>query len=518
MSWRAKWGGLFRLPTFFQQIPGPYSQSVWRAAVLPALLAMCIVRLWLMPLPSSFWLDEMVTVFVTQHGAADPSLAVAPQVANSIYYELPRVSQALFGPSEIAYRLPSLLAMALALFLAARLAARLIHPRAGWLAAFACLALSGFDYQAADARPYALGTCVTAACVWALVRWLDSARWQDGMRFALFAVLLLRIHLVYWPLYLVFAAYAAVRLARRETRVGWPMVAAIGALIGAALIRPIVSAFALFREAEAHVITAPPTLHVFEHELRWSVVVICAAAAWLLSRFPKPAIVGQAGSLRRVANPPADLLLILAWWLAPPICLFAFSLLTGNSVFVRRYLSEMLPAVGLAATAAAARFLSADRLNRLAAILGVGALIFLGQWTQFWPAHEHSNWRAAAAEVNRITAGSKAPVICPSPFIEAKSPVWRPDYPLPGFLYSHLPVYPIAGATYLFPFENSPVAANYALSLASGPLSAANRFVIYGFNEQVNFWRDWFAPRPEFAGWKRTTRPFGDVEVVTFEK
>ncbi len=349
---------------------------------------MCIVRLWLMPLPSSFWLDEMVTVFVTQHGAADPSLAVAPQVGNSIYYWLPRVSQSLFGPSEIAYRLSSVLAMALALFLAARLAARLIHPRAGWLAAFACLALSGFDYQAADARPYALGTCLTAACVWALVRWLDSARWRDAPLFVLCAALLLRVHLVYWPLYLVFAAYAAVRLARRETRAGWPMAAVIGALIAAVSIRPIASALALYREAEAHVIIAQPTLHVFEHELRWSLVVICAGAAWLLSRFPKPAIVGQAGSLRRVGNPPADLLLILAWWLAPPVCLFAFSLLTGNSVFVRRYLSEMLPAVGLAATAAAACFLPADRLNRLAAILGAGALIFLGQWTQFWPAHE----------------------------------------------------------------------------------------------------------------------------------
>ena len=39
-----------------------------------------------MPLGSSFWIDEMGTVFVTRHGAADPSLSVAPQVALSIYY------------------------------------------------------------------------------------------------------------------------------------------------------------------------------------------------------------------------------------------------------------------------------------------------------------------------------------------------------------------------------------------------------------------------------------------------
>src|ERR1700758_1888520 len=92
------------------------------------LLAACITRLWLMPLPSSFWVDEMATVFVVQHGPNHPSFAVAPQVPDSIYYQLPRLSETLFGFSEIAYRFPSVLLMGLALFLIARIAARLIHP------------------------------------------------------------------------------------------------------------------------------------------------------------------------------------------------------------------------------------------------------------------------------------------------------------------------------------------------------------------------------------------------------
>ena len=49
--------------------------------VLVLVLALCFARLWLMPLPSSFWVDEMATTFVVHHGAADPSLRVAPQVA-----------------------------------------------------------------------------------------------------------------------------------------------------------------------------------------------------------------------------------------------------------------------------------------------------------------------------------------------------------------------------------------------------------------------------------------------------
>src|SRR5438874_12652 len=130
--------------------PGdPRPVSALARWLLPFLMLAAIVRLWLMPLPSSFWVDEMGTVFVVEHGASHPSLAVAPQVTESIYYLLPAISRRLPGPREIAYRLPSVAAMAAALWIIARLAARLLHPEAGWLAAFACLSLHGINYQAA---------------------------------------------------------------------------------------------------------------------------------------------------------------------------------------------------------------------------------------------------------------------------------------------------------------------------------------------------------------------------------
>ena len=84
---------------------------------LALLAALCIIRLWVMPLGSSFWVDEMATSFVVTHGADDPTLRVAPQVPMSIYYALPRATAKLFGFSEAAYRLPSLLAMIAALWL-----------------------------------------------------------------------------------------------------------------------------------------------------------------------------------------------------------------------------------------------------------------------------------------------------------------------------------------------------------------------------------------------------------------
>jgi hypothetical protein len=477
--------------------------------LLFALLALSVVRLWLMPLGSSFWVDEMGTVFVVQHGAAHPSLAVAPQVPKSIYYWLPRAASAVFGSSEVVYRLPSTLAMGLALLLIARLAGRLIHPRAAWFAAFACLALSGIGYQADDARPYALGTLAAAAGALGLVRWLDGGRWRDGLLFACSAALLWRVHLIYWPFYLVFAIYAGARLLRRETPVGWLRAAAVFGLAGLALAPVLVDALALLREAPAHVIVKPPSLHAFEHLLRWNVVLICAGGAWLLARvrrWPRPAYPVSATSLT----------LVLAWWLCQPVGLYAFSRLTGNSVFIPRYLSIMLPGVALSATALAARWVPLEQWKRLAALVGVGALLVQGQWTRVWPVHEHSDWRGAARQVNTLALGPATPVICPSPFIEARPPEWRPGYPLPGFLYSFLPVYPITGQPILLPFATSPEAEAYAAQLARETLASSRRFLIYGGDGPASFWSKWLAARPELAGWSYARHTHGDVDVVEF--
>jgi len=108
---------------------------------LPLLLALCIARMWVMPLGSSFWVDETETVFIVHHGVNDPSLSVIAPAIQSVYYWLPRASEALLGFSEAAECLPSLVALAIALLFIGLLAARLIHPQAAWFAVFACLTL-----------------------------------------------------------------------------------------------------------------------------------------------------------------------------------------------------------------------------------------------------------------------------------------------------------------------------------------------------------------------------------------
>jgi hypothetical protein len=478
--------------------------------ILCLLLAGCIVRLWLLPLSSSFWVDEMVTAFVVHYGPAHPSLAVAPQVTETIYYSLPRMAERLLGFHEIVYRLPSTLLMACALYLVFRLAQRLIHPDAGWFAVFACLTLKVLNYEAADARPYALGTCVAAAGLWFLVRWMDTAHWRDGALFGIFAALLWRVHLIYWPFYLVFVAYTVARLVSRDTQVTWARAVMLYGLIGAALIPVALHALAVLGQAKAHVIADHlPTFQELDRTFKWSLVAGCGAGALLLGHLWKaserPAIAGSAVTL------------VLGWWLAQPLSLFAFSWITANSVFIDRYLSVALPGAALAATLAVGYSIPSTFWKTSSAVFGAGVLLFMGHIRELTPPHHNSDWRAAARSIRQLDWPPSTPVLYPSPFIEAQTPVWQPDYSLPGFLYCHLLVYSAPGKPYLLPFESSPEAERYASSLATGALMSAGRFVIYGGDHNVRVWRNWFARQPELRGWTyQRLGPFGDVDVAIF--
>jgi hypothetical protein len=492
--------------SFSKRFEARFEASQWPIGIV---LAVCIARLWLMPLPSSFWVDELVTMFVVKHPAS-ASFAVAPQVPQSIYYWLPRAALAVSGPSEISFRIPSMLAMAVALWLVALLAARLIHPRAGWFAVVTALSIRGIDYSAIDARPYALAVMTAAGCLYFLVRWLDSARWMYAALCVLFAALVWRVHLLNWPFYLVVIIYAAARLARGETPVRWPQWVAFSAATAISLVPQAISALSLARDAKSHVIMPVPTLHAFEHELHWNVPVLCAAAAWLLAKLRAPG-----SGINATAW-----VLILSWWLCQPVSLYLYSHVTGNSVYLNRYLSVMLPGAALAATAAVAYWMPPDKWRIGAAGMALAALLFQGHWETVWYRHDVSDWRDAAREVNRFAPEASTPVIVPSPFIEARPPAWSPDYTLPGFLYAQLDGYPISGKPYLFPNPrsvDSPEGVRFAEMLVSGgQLQGAGKWAIYGPERHVRDWQKWFSARPELAGWGSRLVEFGDVCVAEF--
>ncbi len=481
---------------------GLITRIVWSA---------CVLRLWMMPLPSSFWIDEIGTVFVVRMGARHSSLAVAPQVPASIYFWLARGAHAFLelfpslaqhvGATETVYRLPSLICIALASWVIGLIAARLIAPQAAWFAAFACLSLRGFDYQAADARPYALGTLLASVSILYLVRWLDRARWQDACAFVLAAALLWRVQLVYWPFYLVFACYAGERLISKSTPVRRRTAALVFAGVLVLLLPVAADALALFRQAGAHVIVPKPGRSELWRSLKMGLIALCGLGAWAIYRF--------SGKKPGSQITRSTWVLLASWWLVQPLSLFAFSWVTGTSVFVDRYLSIALPGAALIATAAASLHLTARQWRAAALVLGVIALAVLGQWRAPWPRHHNSDWRGAAHAIDALALGLELPIIVPSPFIEARPPALTSAYPLPGFLYAHLLVYPVNGTPVLLPYEGG--SWNTALA-------GQKRFILYGPHGGVRAIETSLMSQSSFTGWRNhPLGDFGDVEAILFE-
>jgi hypothetical protein len=496
----------------------------WQRPLLWAVLCLCIVRYWILPLPSSFWIDETGTAFVVHYGASHPSFAVAPQVPASIYYVLPALAERIAGFSEISYRLPSLLLMAIALILIYRLAAILIHPDAGWAAVFACLSLRGFNYQAADARPYALGTCVSAACLYFLVKWFNEGRLRDAILWVMLAALVWRVHLIYWPFYVVPGLYAVLRFKENRapeaqstarpfaSRAGLLWTAALLAMTALLLIPTAMEAITLSRQAKAHVIADLPRFSELFRQMHVNMVVGAFVVGTVLVYWLRWA--------RNAWNiPTSGVALIAGWWMCQPILLFAYSHITGNSVFVPRYLSLSLAGTGLATVAAAAVFIPPRFWKPLALVFGLVVFVVAGEGWSWKPAHHNSDWRGAVRKFNALGLPPDTPVIVPSPYIEAQSPVWQPDYPLPGFLYSHLPVYPLQGKVYLFPFKASSEADRYASDLAAQVLPQHSHFAIYGGDRNVWLWQWKLSHIPELAGWHwRALMRRSDVQMIVFER
>jgi hypothetical protein len=401
--------------------------------------------------------------------------------------------------------------MAVALYKIFRIATRIIHVRAGWLAVFACLALTGINYQADDARPYAFGTCIAAISVYFLVLWLDTGAWRNALGFLLAAAVLWRIHLIFWPFYLVLASYAVARKKDGGTSVSWNRLIFTFGLLGIALAPVIWSALGLWKRANEHVVAPVPSFRDLKRSLQVNLPGLTLGAAFALRRLLK-----WTASPSRVSTPSS--MLILSWWLVHPLCLFCLSHVTGTSLFVTRYLYLCLPGAALTATFAAAKLIPPTRLQQAAIVFGVTVMVVLGDWHVRLPRHHNSDWRTAASRINSLGLRSDTPVICPSPFIEARPPAWTPEYRLPGFLYAHLFVYPVNGKPYLLPFNDSAEAESYATSLSDTILTSTARFVIYGGDHNVFFWRDWFAGQTALRGWKnRRLGPFGDVDAVVFE-
>lgn len=154
------------------------------------------------------------------------------EAASTPYHLLVRGWAELFGASDVALRLPSLLAVTAAVALVGGLAARLFAPGTGVLAGALLAVLPTTTRYAQEAQPHAVALLAAVLATWLLLPVLDR---PDARRLAAYAGTVVLLGLCQPGALLLLAGHGWVVLAfRRRTAGRWLAAAAPGVLLVAA--------------------------------------------------------------------------------------------------------------------------------------------------------------------------------------------------------------------------------------------------------------------------------------------
>ena len=377
-----------------RQPEDPASGPAWLALVPGAVTLQA--GLWDIQRPS-FSRDETATLAAVHRSF--PGLVRMlgnVDVVHGAYYALIWVVVRIGGSGELAVRLPSAVALAVAAALVTALGARLVSSWAGLAAGLAFAVLPSVSLFAETAREGALVAMLGTLASYCLVRLLQAEaarrRWLIGYGVTLCALGLANL----FGLLLVVAHAVTLACLRGRYRVGRRLVG--GWLTAAAAALIVVSPVAVAGSGQLHQLhwlKSPGLGSLLSVQLLIGrsllfvlTVVICLAGV---------AVSAAAGGQRLPRNWPSGLVaLCLPWLILPPAILLTVSLV--HPVYTFRYIVYCIPAAALLIGAAVAALGRYAGPVALVLILGAG---LPAQVAQRYPDGHGINIRAANRVVRR---------------------------------------------------------------------------------------------------------------------
>jgi hypothetical protein len=151
-----------------------------RYAIYSLALAVAIF-LWMLSIRAPLWLDETISFFLIKGGFREIMYRQGwPDVP--VYSYILWLWTKIAGTSEVALRIPSVLAMLGAAYLLYRAAGRLFDRDVGIIAALVFCLHPIIVFASIDARPYAFGALAITSCILALVYLRENdANWLPAV-------------------------------------------------------------------------------------------------------------------------------------------------------------------------------------------------------------------------------------------------------------------------------------------------------------------------------------------------
>jgi mannosyltransferase len=338
-----------------RQRPGLNPGTAWTLGI-PAVVTL-VITLWGIT-GASYWRDEAATMSAAQRPLGNLLRTLGNiDAVHGAYYLLIWVVVKLGGTGELATRLPSAVAMAVAAAAVALLGGRLVSRRAGLAAGLVFAVLPPVSLYGQDARPYAITVALATIASYLLVRAMAADvssgryKWFAGYGACvaalgivdIFGLLLVLAHAVTVALRCVRLNEAGASDEARSLALGW----LAAAVAGVGLASPLL-AFAFVQRGTLSWLTAPSFGAVRGlHELigpayMADAVVLAVACGIVVSAL-------RGGPVLRASWPGSLPALCLPWLIVPPAILLIGSLVTPLYTF--RYVLLCMPAIALLAGA-----------------------------------------------------------------------------------------------------------------------------------------------------------------------
>jgi hypothetical protein len=334
--------------------------------ILWGIVAVAVIRLWVMPLWNSFWLDETLTVWAIR-GGFWRIWRVVPQTPDSVAFSvLEWLTSRLGGFHETALRLPCVAAALAALYVYYRIGVEFIGRSAGLSLVALYLTVYEVVIEVPNARAYPLALLAESAALLWLLRWLRSGRVRDGISWMVCAVVAGHFHQFFFAVLPLQCGYVLWRAYRRPFVKTWQMV--VCGLVGIALLGPAIPQFlSIAKQASILSWAPPPTFSDLFRAVTPIYVLPMLIFLMLLEWFegkrvrwaaPQPTDAAELGALLCLA--PTAIAFVLSWftevhmfharWLLPTapgaILLWGWLLQGIDSPYIR----QMSLAAGLVAS------------------------------------------------------------------------------------------------------------------------------------------------------------------------
>ena len=456
-----------------------------------ALACLVSFRLWFIPLTSSFWLDELVTYWSAYKGIL-PAISRSQfwPGQNMLYTMLAAAVIRVGGTSEVALRLPSVLATVLVAWLLFRLGEHFFDREAGILVVVVFVSLHEIAKEAAtNARPYGIALLLVVASVLQLVRWLDARRLRNMFGFVVTASAIPYFQYLFATVYLVLLAYGVyVWRSERRIRARDLMLAAV---LIATLLSPLAwNAIYVHRpSAESSFASAPDGELLFT-----SFMPPVLASSLFLGLLAGGFLCQRTGTM--VAEFPRSARFLFASWLTiPVVVLFIVARVSAFKVFVPRYYLPAFAALALV-VGCGVRMFALPRMRMTMAIsVVIGSIIsYAGYHLTASPPRE--NWRGAAELVRAAHISPTMPVLMRVGLVETAKIHWDIDVDRDSPLLCPLSKYPVPGRIILLPYRLNSETVRYLEDISLHILKPAGKFVLITRGDDREFiaWaRGWFS-------------------------